>query len=837
MICILLMIMHILICVSRSVQKHFFWSKANSWSAALKNGDGKAPNFDRKMNQIVLSKTYKILMKLSMGGVVNGILKDIYTSHNKKLEKYSANAVIQQFKEDFLFVKNYFLMGTVSEFDQKLQWRRLSDVGTFSLPPYLSPIYHRLGELNSWDKVLLLTLLRSYKHMDIPGPHKLETIYTMMGYQTYINTYKVCMSMSCVYKWMGMPKLQPSDTGDYSKISIAKGLTPGTNTGSLLHAVGPSGNTLVSRLVDLMNVYQKPMYAGLLDLFAKFYSDFTKVGKGPGITNVSKLFQHFSKPVLDETLSMAKENSKIKPKVDMKILNRLSYFTDGAGKWRYIAISDWITQSILSPMHNLMFDALKSMSTDCTFDQNKIRAKYQEMYSQGKGAYCLDLSAATDRLPLPLQAFLMFLLTKNFGLSLSWMLIMMYNPFHLTGDMEKKFYYQTGQGMGIYTSWAMLALTNHAIVRLSGKVYGHSDFSDYLVLGDDVVIFNKEVADGYLTVMSKLGVDISQPKSIFPKENKFGCEFASRLFVEGQELSPLPVGLLIKDPNVDNILNFWTTVHWKSTELVETQYQDSLTTPDLSSAVPLSGSEDLKTIWGFMSVYNYYYTQHMKFSENEVPSGAWMSLPEASPLHTLLEAIPLKSMEEVESTMEKILYRRFSQALKTMTKHSKTFDSIKDMLVPLYGSLGDLESRFPHILSMYLFFMSPFYHCIDKFSELNLDPQSEMDSHMIAAGSGVLVMDQAQKLDHMAKFFTFAPLSMHKKIDIESLSDLLKISYGPKSLFLGKDDWILKDPLTKKVLSKKVLSRQRVSKKDVQNAIRVSTFRMAVMDQYLRSNK
>lgn len=41
----------------------------------------------------------------------------------------------------------------------------------------MAPIFKNWDILRVWDKILLCTLLRAYKQMTIPGPHKLETIY------------------------------------------------------------------------------------------------------------------------------------------------------------------------------------------------------------------------------------------------------------------------------------------------------------------------------------------------------------------------------------------------------------------------------------------------------------------------------------------------------------------------------------------------------------------------------------------------------------------------------------------------------------------------------------
>lgn len=79
--------------------------------------------------------------------------------------------------------------------------------------------------------------------------------------------------------------------------------------------------------------------------------------------------------------------------------------------------------------------------------------------------------------------------------------------------------------MGAYSSFAMLALTHHVLVRVSAQRAGIVHFQDYCILGDDVVIRNSAVADEYYNLMKALGVSINLSKSV----NSFEfAEFAKR---------------------------------------------------------------------------------------------------------------------------------------------------------------------------------------------------------------------------------------------------------------------------------------------------------------------
>jgi hypothetical protein len=63
-----------------------------------------------------------------------------------------------------------------------------------------------------------------------------------------------------------------------------------------------------------------------------------------------------------------------------------------------------------------------------------------------------------------------------------------------------------------------------------------------MVLGDDIVIYNKQVADSYLNVMTSLGVDISMTKTLYSHKGIF--EFAKRLVSPTSILSGLSLAEL-----------------------------------------------------------------------------------------------------------------------------------------------------------------------------------------------------------------------------------------------------------------------------------------------------
>jgi hypothetical protein len=99
-----------------------------------------------------------------------------------------------------------------------------------------------------------------------------------------------------------------------------------------------------------------------------------------------------------------------------------------------------------------------------------------------------------------------------------------------------------------------MAITNHVLVRVAAnRVRKDGKFSNYMIIGDDVVIFNKRVAKSYIQILKQIGVDIDQRDSVSPVDS-LPCEIAKRLFRRGKEISPIPLNLFKKAPALANLI-------------------------------------------------------------------------------------------------------------------------------------------------------------------------------------------------------------------------------------------------------------------------------------------
>lgn len=238
---------------------------------------------------------------------------------------------------------------------------------------------------------------------------------------------------------------------------------------------------------------------------------------------------------------------------------------EAAGKLRIFAIVDSITQSLLSPLHDFMFDLLKKIPNDGTFDQDlSVKRSQSKSVISGK-AFSFDLSAATDRLPVDLTVkILSKIFSEEFGVAWKDLMVNRDFFFSLTNQSNygapESLRYSVGQPMGALSSWPALALTHHWILQYCSNLLGRSGWEDnYEILGDDLVVFDSALADKYLEIAKILGVEINLTKSISSQDRPV-FEFAKRTCFGNSDLSPISIKQLLSNDQLSertmNVVSF-----------------------------------------------------------------------------------------------------------------------------------------------------------------------------------------------------------------------------------------------------------------------------------------
>lgn len=230
--------------------------------------------------------------------------------------------------------------------------------------------------------------------------------------------------------------------------------------------------------------------------------------------------------------------SKIHSSSETGTFRKITYFPDKEMKVRVIAQLDYWSQTVLKPLHHYLFRVLKKIPQDCTFDQGS----FKEKLVNSTVFYSIDLTAATDRFPIELIGQILNAQLPQSYVT-AWKDVMVGYSFDVkTKGGTQKISYAVGNPMGAYSSWASFAVTHHYLIYYCCRILGKDwKVLPYVLLGDDIVIGDKDVAEEYLKVLNTLGVGVSSAKT---HSSPHFYEFAKRLIYKGVEISPFPVSAL-----------------------------------------------------------------------------------------------------------------------------------------------------------------------------------------------------------------------------------------------------------------------------------------------------
>jgi hypothetical protein len=218
-------------------------------------------------------------------------------------------------------------------------------------------------------------------------------------------------------------------------------------------------------------------------------------------------------------------------------------------KSRTIAIGDYNTQYMLSPIHRWAFECLRQIRSDYTFSHEEGYRQLAHFTEHTDFVACFDLSNATDAFPVKFsEEVLRRVLPGGEAIAHLWTKVMTALPFGNRG------YYRRGQPMGLLSSWAVFALSHHFVIWLAAKRAGGNLLRRVLanpdkyygIVGDDVFITHPALAHYYAIIVVSLGVKINFTKSLIVTSDKRVSEFVKRNSFNGREISAISPGLIIK---------------------------------------------------------------------------------------------------------------------------------------------------------------------------------------------------------------------------------------------------------------------------------------------------
>ena len=234
------------------------------------------------------------------------------------------------------------------------------------------------------------------------------------------------------------------------------------------------------------------------------------------------------------------------------IASRLSLKQEPGGKNRVFAIGDYFTQCSLMSLHKYLFGYIKGLPEDGTHSHNYV-SQIAKNWSdcQDNRIYSVDLTGATNFIDCEVLGEIVQSIAGE-EYAKHWVNLMVGRDFtDIEGEPRR---YTVGQPMGFYSSWAMLAVWNHLMLRTCRHALGlhpSQDDPQFVIIGDDVAILGDDVAHMYLHLCKLMGVPVSplkgfspNTKALVPNPLRHGStmnsvEIAKRIFVDGLEITPI----------------------------------------------------------------------------------------------------------------------------------------------------------------------------------------------------------------------------------------------------------------------------------------------------------
>jgi len=565
--------------------------------------------------------------------------------------------------------------------------------------------YHP-GTIRLW-----LSILSIYRILEGPGKLNLGTITSPFG-----GSKEEIKALSHIFSDVIKFNKLERDIKGIGAFEIEKSLSSGPN-----HPVA-----LYSLLTDAIGIAKYP------EIYEPFVN-YCKLTKGTLHKRLDNYIQWAGRALTVHGTDWVVRSKSVKEFDDIR-LGKLAFKVEPAGKIRVFAIIDIWTQSLLAPLHSRIFSILKGFPNDGTFDQDLSYERCMEKAKLYNCAYSVDLSAATDRLPILLQTQVLNIVFNSQVLGGYWADLLIKRPYFITdkryGDennyKNNYYYYSTGQPMGGLSSWAMLALTHHLIVQACAfRVYNTRIWFDkYEVLGDDLVIFDRLIYDEYIKTMKLLDVGVNPSKSLVSEELT-GLEYAKRTSIAGIDVSGISWKQLISENTSIGRVNLALhyikkgfinnpSMLWKAmTDHRYMNYKDMLKVEKLKATfdnniVGLIGSFISKNKVSLLSVVSLLVDPHDEGCEQmENPS-----IPHASALRFLFEIAKSKSATPVSLSVSSIEDREemakeevipymadslLRESLARITIFKDNYDGKIDEFASLLVNYDSLVSQFSRI--------------------------------------------------------------------------------------------------------------------------------------------
>jgi hypothetical protein len=148
------------------------------------------------------------------------------------------------------------------------------------------------------------------------------------------------------------------------------------------------------------------------------------------------------------------------------------------------------------------------------------------------------------------------------------------------------------------------------VVAKAAELAGLSNFTQYALLGDDIVINHDVVAERYVHLMESLGVSINMSKSVVSSEI---AEFAKRLVSPSFELSPIGAGNLLLVTRRTSMIGALLAELYNKSIII-----DSNTVIELISSFPRKEEINFLVLWTYFGSCRHLYSARLTSTFMEV---------------------------------------------------------------------------------------------------------------------------------------------------------------------------------------------------------------------------
>lgn len=211
-------------------------------------------------------------------------------------------------------------------------------------------------------------------------------------------------------------------------------------------------------------------------------------------------------------------------------VGKISFIQEPGYKLRAVANPRRTLQYCLYPLQRALFEVLREVPEDCTFEQTKGFSTIQRWLREGEEVYSVDLSDATNHFPWEVERAAL----ERLGIPPEWIQFFEdcargnWDVFDPTTRENRWLRWTKGQPLGLGPSFAAFAIAHHALLKCcqSECLIEKEDPGNYYILGDDVVIRGRDLAEKYLDALFLLECPVSTTKTL---TSKLVAEFAGKV--------------------------------------------------------------------------------------------------------------------------------------------------------------------------------------------------------------------------------------------------------------------------------------------------------------------